>query len=352
MKIVDPAWPMWADRTTADNDGPVWVAADESGSSGENLIDPQGTFAHAAVRIDDEAATPILAELRQEAGVTQAPEAKFAQFRHRRGRQALAAAFAAGGPLADRVVITVAHKRFLITTKMIDLLIEEEAHEQGIDLYANGAARELAVTLFADGPRALGPMWDPLMTAFVSLARATQRGGTQKETVESFFALLEEARWRSHRRNVEHVLLALLGTRVHADALVESVAHRRSAIFPGLDPLITMLPMTMNHMYTRYGPVRFLHDEQKIFTPAFAQELFQTMWRLPEILSHAPRTRVAEFWTGDSRRHPSIQLADLAASAGRVVTEAHLGEPTDVADALRPAVLPLIKDYVLATEPT
>lgn len=64
----------------------VTAPADESGSSGENLTDPRGgVFAHAAVRIDDETAEPILADLRRQADAAQSPEAKFAQFRTRLG---------------------------------------------------------------------------------------------------------------------------------------------------------------------------------------------------------------------------------------------------------------------------
>ncbi|HKS46220.1 MAG TPA: hypothetical protein VJT49_14135 [Amycolatopsis sp.] len=175
-------------------------------------------FAHAAVRIDDKTAGPLLADLRQQAGATQSPEAKFAQFKTRRGRKALADALGPGGALEDRVVID--DKRYLIVSKMIDLLVEELTHTRGIDLYRDGTARKLAVSLFRDGPRGLGELWDPLMAAFVSLARTTHRGGGDKETVDSFFARLDQARWRCRRRSVEPLLGLLLQTRAHADDLV------------------------------------------------------------------------------------------------------------------------------------
>src|SRR5882757_1391502 len=66
--IVDPAWPRWASEWTVDETGPPWVAADESGSSGENLVDPRGVIAHATIRIDDRSAEPILTDLRARAG--------------------------------------------------------------------------------------------------------------------------------------------------------------------------------------------------------------------------------------------------------------------------------------------
>ncbi len=190
------------------------------------------------------------------------------------------------------------------------------------------------------------------MAAFVSLARATQRGGGEKETVDLFFARLNQARWRCHRRSVEPLLDILLRTHAHAEALVLSTAQRHSPLFPGLDPLVTMLPMTMHHAYADHGPVRFLHDEQKLFTPEFVQESFPLMWHVhSDFAGHVPRTRVAEFWTGDSREHPSIQLADLAASAARCVVEGILGNPTEIGDALQPTLMPLIREYVGASLP-
>lgn len=353
MVVIDPAWPLSALEPTRDDPGSVWVAVDESGSTGENLGDPQGVFAHAAVRIDDETAEEVLVELRQRAGARQSPEVKFKQFTKQRGLYALAEALAPDGALSGRVIITVADKKFLITSKMIDLLVEEVAHEHGIDLYTDGSARGMAVTLFRDGPRGLGRLWEPLTAAFVSLARATQRGGGDKETVESFFGRLEQARWHCHRRSVEDLLKLLLTTRPHAEELVGSTELRHSGLFPGLDPLITMLPLTLHYVYAAHGPVRLLHDEHKIFTPEFTRDLLWHLWNPYPGLPRDGKIRVAEFWTGRSHQHPSIQLADLAAAAGRVVTEAQLGQPSSAAaEALTDVVLPLIRDCVVADPAT
>lgn len=355
MKLVEPTWPLHAGDQTADGDGPVWVAADESGSSGEDLSNPNGVFAHAAVRIDDETAAPILAELRRIARATQAPEAKFTQFtKHRRGREVLADALAPGGALAGLVTIGVADKRYLIVTHMIDMLVEEYTHEQGINLYADGKARQLAITLFRDGPRGLGEQWEPLIQAFLSLARTTQRGCGDRETVESFFARVDQARSRCHRRSVDHLLDLLMRTRDYADYLVLAAANRKSTWFPSIDPLVTILPMTLSHVFAQHGPVRFLHDEQNVLTPQFLQVCLPLLWHVhPDFAGHVPRSRVAQFWTGRSHDHPSIQIADLAAAAGRVVTESQLGKSTkpndvEVADSLRESVLPLIRERVTA----
>jgi len=80
----------------------------------------------------------------------------------------------------------VADKRYFAASKIIDPLLGEWAHEHGIDMYRDGSARREARKFFADGPRTLRDMWEPLLTAFVSLGRVTQRHGA-KEKVDSFF---------------------------------------------------------------------------------------------------------------------------------------------------------------------
>lgn len=328
-------WPRWVDEPTQDGAGPVWVAADESGSTGENLIDPQGVIAHATVCIDDESAAPLLEELRSRAGSLQAPEVKFAQFARERGLIALSNFLAPDGYMDDRVNISVGDKRFIIVSKMIDLLVEEEARERGVDMYSDLSAREMARTFFTEGKRGLGEFWEPLLAAFVSLARATQRKGV-KEDVESFFARLEHARLRCQRNSVEEVLAALLRARKHAEDLVLSTSIGE---WPVLDPMVAMLPLSIAHWYSKFGMVRMLHDEHKLFTPEFTQDFLMMLWHAHTVIPQVPQLGVAEFCVGSSRKHPSVQLADLAASAGRVVIEAYLGRPSRAADVLRDSVM-------------
>ncbi len=45
---------------------------------------------------------------------------------------------------------------------------------------------------------------------------------------------------------------------------------------------------------------------------------------------------------GISRAHPSIQLADLIAGAGRAVARRHTGAPSPAGERLYPSVIPLI----------
>ncbi|TCM36004.1 hypothetical protein [Kribbella sp. VKM Ac-2568] len=343
--IVHPDWPRWATQPTADDTDAVWIA-DESGTSGENLVDRDFVVAHAAVRVDDWTAEPILEHLKERVGATEAAEAKFSQFAKDAGLEALAETFGPGGALDGLVTIVVADKPFVIVAKIVDLIVEEWAHERGVNLYAGGNARQMALTLSRKGPRVLGELWDPLMAAFVSLARTKQRKGA-KETVASFYARLGEARRQCWHRDVGHVLDVLLESKRHAEALVRFVADETTVVAT-MDPMGFLLGDNLAIAHHKHGPIRVLHDEQNILTHAFVEGVLMGV-----AASHVTFGRdgappvLADFCVGHSRNHHSIQLADLAASSGRVIVEAHLGKSSRAADVLREVVSPSIVHGVL-----
>ncbi|MGW6194755.1 hypothetical protein ACWF0M_01280 [Kribbella sp. NPDC055110] len=339
--VMGADWPRWVSEPTLDVNDSVWVAADESGTSGENLVDRDFVVAHATVRIDDATAAPILAELRERAGAKQAPEAKFSQFLKDPGLNALAEVFGPSGPLYERVSLMVADKPFIIVAKIVDLIVEEWAHDRGLNLYASGGARQMALMLSQKGPQALGDLWEPLMAAFVSLARTKQRKGA-KETVASFYARLSEARRQCWRSDVGRVLDVLLDGKKHAHDLVRFVADEAN-VAATMDPMSFLLGDQVAMVCRRYGPVRFLHDEQNVLTRPFVDAVLRgAAASHVAFRGEGPPPTLTDFGLGRSKDHPSIQLADLAASSGRVVIEAHLGRPSRAADLLRDVVSPSI----------
>jgi hypothetical protein len=343
---VGKDWPVKVEVSTTNDDGPEWVAADESGTTGEDLLaDVQPVIAHAMVRVDDREAAEIVADLRTRANSTQAPEMKFKHFRSGRAAQALADTLAPGGALAGRASLMVAHKPFFAVCKVIDLLVEERAHAQGIDLYEGRQASKMAVTLFADGPRGLGEQqWSSLLETFVQMARPG--AGDRADDVVAFFERVDTAHRRCHRRSLDPILLELSRSRPHADELVASISDPGDPFQAVLDPLVALIPEHLRHWYRELGrrPYRLLHDEHIVLTQ---QLVHTTMSALAHARAHPtlPRTGKAElavFGTGTSLTHPSIQLADLVAGAGRIVTSDFLYGKSSLPAPLTEAVTPLI----------
>jgi hypothetical protein len=333
---------------TTDSDGPPWVACDESGQDGENLVATNPVLSHGSVRADDVYADEVTAVLTARLRHTQSSELKFRAFDRPLGASTLAWALGEDGPLHSRARIYLAHKPYVATGKVIDLLIEETEHAQGRDIYSSGEARVLARTLFRDGPRALGrDEFEHLIKRFVGLFRAQQPDRTGgKETVDGFFAAIEAARWRSSRRSVEQVLRRIIAARSHAEAFQVRLAAIREGDLPALDPLVPTLAQTLRYWSNQPGMsgARFLHDRQNLLTDGRIDTVLRAVKTpLPEFLRLAPPTPVGELVRGDSAHHASVQLADIVAGAGRAAAEFALRVRTDptagvLMKALRPSI--------------
>ena len=323
-----------------------WIATDESGWNGEDLYRPDDPyFVVGSVAMDDMAAESIIGDLRLAAAIKRPSELKFQHFvSNARRLQVLAEVLGPGGPVADRAGIYLTDKRYFITAKIIDLLLEEYSHSRGIDLYAGDQARKIAWNFFEEGPRALGlESFDRLIYTFVEFAR-TRKNGQPGLSVEEFFNVLEKAFARSTRRRISDLLLSLLRTRAEADELY--LERQGSNLIGPLEPLIPVISAVISSWSQKLGPVSILADEQAVLTDEILDTVEQNIRKGPVEFRHYWRgIRVSQLTRGNSIEHPSIQLADLVAGAGRAVAHRHERIPSQAAQAgtwLWQSVVPLI----------
>ncbi|KUJ68679.1 hypothetical protein ACZ90_17530 [Streptomyces albus subsp. albus] len=317
-----------------------WIACDESGWDGEQLVGRQRRFlVFASVAIDDAEAAPLINTLRKQARIQQAGELKFRLFKDREERWSLLKdLWGPAGALHERCSVYVVDKEYAVAAKAIDLLLEEKAHAEGRNLYAEGKARAMARTLALQGPRALpGALFDVLMSSFVALASQRARG-REEAALEAFFAAVEQAWGASTRRPVTEVLAQVRSTRPYAAAL-----HQEDSPFPSLEMLIPAVGQTARRWGDRLGLVSVLTDEQRVFTDDVLRTVLEYATS-PIGMTLLTRERGAPVHTvlrGSSADHPSIQLADLLAGAAAAVTERHIGNPSPAAEGLWPVIVPL-----------
>ncbi|GLY83363.1 hypothetical protein Airi02_012930 [Actinoallomurus iriomotensis] len=336
------------DATRDDEATGRWVAADESGWDGEQLYGRADRYLSiGSVALDDEYAHSIVEQLRQDTGIRQPPELKFSQFAGKAGRiDALADLLSSGGALAGRVRIYLVDKHYFITSKTIDLLIEERASKRGVNLYADDLARRLAWTLFDEGPRALGvPGFEHLISTVVNFASRRNADGSQI-SVDELFEEFDRAWVRSYRRRVTDILMELRKTRAEAEDHLDSYSSDR---FPEMEPLIPSVAHLAGIWAEEIGGMSMLVDEQRALTDtvldaarrmaSLDRTLIGTTWRV----RRKPWDKaVRSIVRGSSRDHPSIQLADLIAGAGRAVARRHAGSSSVAGDRLYPLIVPLI----------
>ncbi|NQT79226.1 MAG: DUF3800 domain-containing protein [Candidatus Aminicenantes bacterium] len=113
------------------------VFIDESGNTGQNLLDStQPVYVLASVHFAYEEAKAICDVL----STGKEKEIHFKKLkRSRSGKQRIKEFIQSPLLTHDRVNLFIAHKPFMVTTKIVDLLVETLYHQRGIDLYKEGA---------------------------------------------------------------------------------------------------------------------------------------------------------------------------------------------------------------------
>jgi hypothetical protein len=102
--------------------------------------------------------------------------------------------------------------------------------------------------------------------------------------------------------------------------LVAAINREDAPLLSSLDPHVALLPDSLRHWYREIGrPYRLLHDEHVVLTPRLVGQIMTGLAKRFPGLPWGGKAELALFGVGTSHAHPSIQLADLAAGAGRTV---------------------------------
>ena len=113
------------------------VAFDESGNTGGDLLNiQQPVFALASICLSRSQAQAFLSPLR----TAQTQEIKFSRLRRTHaGRTSIVELLSDHALQKHCPKISVVHKRYMVITKIVDLLVETLAYEGGLDMYKEGA---------------------------------------------------------------------------------------------------------------------------------------------------------------------------------------------------------------------
>lgn len=122
------------------------VYFDESGNTGSNLLDPdQPVFTLASCVFSDEEAELLISLI----GSKSPNEAHFKNLRRRKsGQEGIIRLMSSRIVNTKKVNVNIFLKEFMITTKIVDLLIEHMMHLMGEDLYLNGRNIALSNMLY------------------------------------------------------------------------------------------------------------------------------------------------------------------------------------------------------------
>ncbi len=307
------------------------IYLDESGNTGAKLLDnAQPVFTLASNNYTDDEAAELIALVKSQ----QASEAKFASLKKSpKGRARLLEFFKHRLLAPERTKTTAFHKQYMILTKVVDILIENIAHETGLDLYEGGLNIAMSNMHFYCMPTFCGSeRFEKFLDAFVEMVREQTR-----ETIEAFYSSVEVLMRNSINRDYIGSLYPIAASKM----IINDILSGNNYL--ALDPAI---PALFNHC-THWGEVIgdefvVVHDTSKpirahidVFNQLMSKELEPIELGYDRRKFKIP-LRTSEIQFGDSKKYHQLQAADLVASATSFVANAiALGHEEEFSKSLR-----------------
>lgn len=183
------------------------VAFDESGNTGQNLLDrSQPVFVLASVHLSHKEAKTLH-------GIVSSGQEKEIHFtnlkRSESGKQRIKQFLQSPLLIQDRVKFFVAHKSFMVTSKIVDLLVETLAFRDGIDIYKKGTNIAMANLYHLITPVLCGKeRFARFQSAFVQMIRMRDN-----LSIDAFYSSIQELRDFCRDEEFKDMLNTLTATR-------------------------------------------------------------------------------------------------------------------------------------------
>jgi hypothetical protein len=300
------------------------IYCDEAGNTGANLLDPeQPVFVLASNNYSVAEAEDLLQHVRS----VQGGEPKFTTLRRRPEGIARIVRFLRDDRITkDRVRIGVFHKRYLVVTKMVDLVAETLIHQIGGNLYERGANIAMANLLFFCMPAFCGEKaTNTFLQRFVDLIRHGP-----DDFKDLFYAAGDD------------MIRSCINEGFKSDLVyftVPSLFESWYDDFDGssLDPAIPALFHIMSDWGARIpGRFEVMHDRSKpiLASQATFEALMAEANETPELIGTDRRKLMfplsaSSLTQVDSKDHPQLQVADICAGAINHFYKLHLKNETD-----------------------
>lgn len=311
------------------------VSMDEAGQTGQNLLDlHQPVFTLASVDLDENEAIELIGRSKEELHFVKARKNQAGRTRIVELLNALP---------VHRVKAVTINKPFMTTCKIVDQLVEPQMTAEGIDGYADGSLLALANVWHFCCDAAVGPTFLPdLHRLFVAAV-----GKGDESAVDRFYDLLGKA---------------VKSTKLELPAMEEMWLYSREHFLDSMDDqaLPVLEPgvpaaQALVYEWAKVHPTGFevRHDHRNEIADwieclgvYYGTDQAPTEFTFRDGLTINLPVPVTTFGTADSDEHPSIQIADVVASATTYLLRDRIsGESSDrfAADLAATPVL----DFVL-----
>lgn len=283
---------------------------DEAGNTGPNIIDKnQPMFTLASILISEADAEQLVKSIKNNAH-----EIHFKNLRKRpSGKDKIIQIMK--NPIVNNsnVSVLLIHKKYMIITKIVDLLIENYLYQfSDIDLYKNGGNICMANLLYCTLPNFFNS--DDLELIYVYFIDMIRK--RQPTDIESFYTHIEKLYQQSINDDINPFIFLILGSK----RIIEHILDKNDKYC--LDPSIPSL-VALCYFWNKSLPLGFkiIHDDSEAILKH--KDMIKSFMDLsqPEVsLGYDRRKitlplRVKEFKFGDSAKHVQLQVADIIASS-------------------------------------
>jgi hypothetical protein len=307
-----------------------FIYCDENGNTGEHLLDfDQPLFVLASNDYSRAEAEDLVRPLLSQG----ASEAKFKILKKTPGGRARLIRLLVDPRLnSSRIAAFAIHKRYMVFTKLVDMVMETLLHMQGVDLYRNGANLATANMMYYVIPVYCGETaTNAMLEAFIQLIRYRKREQVQRY-VEVGSDLV-----KSCRDSETKDFLRLFFNEALMPHWLQGQPD--NALDPAIPSLFKLIDTWGRRKTARFQVV---HDRSK---PIIASEAtFKNMMAEANELSTAVGydrrkflfpLRADGLQHEDSTKYPQLQIADVCAGAIAHYLRCRLnGESDEICDAL------------------
>ncbi|MFQ0829057.1 DUF3800 domain-containing protein [Serratia fonticola] len=283
---------------------------DESGNTGGNLLDSmQPFFTLSSCNISKLDAIKAL-EL---TGSKSPTEAHFKTLRRRKsGQDGIVRLLESKYINEENVKVFLVDKKYMLTTKIVDIIIETWCFNRGIDLYKNGQNLALSNIYYFCLPVFCGEEnTDKMYNRFISLIK-----NQDAESIEEFYTVIDELKKCSCDKEFINTIDKISITRNEINDILEGV--ERNTLDPSIPSLFRHC-VEWGKMYPNGYHIK--HDDSKIITEK--QDTFNKFMDISkktEVYGYDRRTfelpiKARSLTFHSSEEYPQLQIADIVASA-------------------------------------
>lgn len=285
------------------------VAFDESGNTGQNLLDKtQLVFTLASVNLDYKESMEALDIFKKDGK----DEPHFVNLKRRpSGQQKIIEFLKYNKFNSERIKVSAIHKPYMVTTKIVDLLIENLAKQDGIDLYERGCNIATSNLIHTIMPILCGKTeFEEFQGNFVAMMRK------KPDSKETFY----RHTLKLFQSCTNEDFGGFLATFIKSKDIIDRIIDQAGVTI--LDPAVPSFVAHCAHWGEVFnGPFDILHDMSKPIE--HEKELLSMLMARDEkdvVIGYDIRKFVLPLKaTGvvfaDSKVVPQIQIADIFASA-------------------------------------